>query len=39
MHIVQPIRNLEKIQEIKNYLIRKNKRDHFLFIFGINSAL
>nr|WGD88771.1 site-specific integrase [Bacillus subtilis] len=39
MHIVQPIRSLEKIQEVKQYLLNKNKRDYFLFIFGINSAL
>lgn len=39
MHIVQPIRSLEKIQDVKQYLLNKNKRDYFLFIFGINSAL
>ncbi|MEK4378130.1 site-specific integrase [Bacillus sp. FSL R5-0434] len=39
MHIVQPIRSLEKIQDVKQYLRSKNKRDYFLFIFGINSAL
>lgn len=39
MHIVQPIRSLEKIQEVKQYLKKKSERDYFLFIFGMNSAL
>lgn len=39
MHIVQPIRSLEKIQEVKQYLMKKSDRDYFLFIFGMNSAL
>lgn len=36
---VEPIRELEKIQEIKDYLLRRSYRDYFLFIFGINSGL
>jgi integrase len=36
---VEPIRNLEKIQEIKDYLLRRSYRDYFLFTFGINSGL
>ncbi|MBO8156412.1 MAG: site-specific integrase [Bacillaceae bacterium] len=36
---VEPIRDLEKIQEIKQYLLHRSYRDYFLFIFGINSGL
>lgn len=36
---VEPIRDLEKIQEIKNYLLARSYRDYFLFVFGINSGL
>lgn len=36
---VEPIRDLEKIQEIKAYLLQRSYRDYFLFTFGINSGL
>ncbi|UOF92395.1 site-specific integrase [Fodinisporobacter ferrooxydans] len=36
---VEPIRDIDKIQEIKDYLLRKSYRDYFLFVFGINSGL
>jgi integrase len=36
---VEPIRDLNKIQEIKNYLLARSYRDYFLFVFGINSGL
>lgn len=36
---VEPIRDIEKIQEIKERLLRRSYRDYFLFIFGINSGL
>lgn len=36
---VEPIRDIEKIQEIKEYLLRRSYRNYFLFIFGINSGL
>lgn len=36
---VEPIRDLEKIQEMKQYLLHRSYRDYFLFIFGINSGL
>jgi integrase len=36
---VEPIRDMEKIMEIKNYLLRRSYRDYFLFVFGINSGL
>ena len=39
MNIVEPIRDTEKIEEIHNYLIQKNKRDALLFSFGIYSGL
>lgn len=39
MKHVQPIREMEKIEEIKLILQKQNYRDYFLFIFGINSGL
>lgn len=36
---VEPIRDVKKIQEIKEYLLRRSYRDYFLFTFGINSGL
>jgi integrase len=36
---VEPIRDSDKIQAMKNYLLHKSYRDYFLFIFGINSGL
>lgn len=39
MNTVEPIRDLEKIEEIKNYLKKKNYRDYVLFNLGINCGL
>lgn len=39
MKIVQPIRDREKIEEIKIVLREKSYRNYFLFVFGINSGL
>jgi len=39
MNYVQPIRDIPKIEEMKDILKRKNYRDYFLFLFGINSGL
>lgn len=39
MREVQPIRDVEKIEEIKNYLRRKSYRNYFLFEMGINVGL
>lgn len=39
MNIVEPIRNIEKIEEIKNYLMKKSYRDFVLFNLGINCGL
>lgn len=36
---VQPIRDLNKLEEMKEQLKLNNYRDYFLFIFGINSGL
>ncbi|OUN01122.1 MAG: integrase [Paenibacillaceae bacterium ZCTH02-B3] len=36
---VEPIRDLSKIREVKNYLRQRSYRDYFLFTFGINSGL
>lgn len=39
MELVQPIREREKIQEIKDILKRNGYRDFLLFIAGINTGL
>lgn len=39
MNVVQPIRDMTKIEEIKSILKRNNYRDYFLFNFGINTGL
>ncbi|ANC09209.1 MULTISPECIES: site-specific integrase [Bacillus] len=39
MNFVQPIRNPEQIQEIKEYLKEKNERNYILFVMGINTGL
>ncbi|GAI63836.1 unnamed protein product [marine sediment metagenome] len=40
MRIVEPIRSVDQIKQIKGNLYRqKNKRDFLLFVFGINSGL
>ncbi|MGE6963665.1 site-specific integrase [Bacillus thuringiensis] len=39
MNFVQPIRNPEQIQQIKEYLKEKNARNYILFVMGINTGL
>ena len=39
MEYVQPIRNKEKIEEIKNVLKENGTRDYLLFVMGINTGL
>ncbi|TNO67015.1 site-specific integrase [Bacillus cereus] len=39
MNFVQPIRNPEQIQQIKEYLKEKNERNYILFVMGINTGL
>lgn len=39
MELVQPIRDTEKLEEIKRLLKRQSFRDWFLFVFGLNSGL
>jgi integrase len=39
MELVQPIRDKEKIEEIKDILKRQSYRDWFLFVMGINTGL
>lgn len=36
---VEPIRDIEKIQEVKEYFLHRSYRNYFLFVFGINSGL
>jgi len=39
MELVQPIRSKEKIQEIKDELLKSGYRDYLLFVAGINTGL
>ncbi|MGE6594308.1 site-specific integrase [Bacillus mycoides] len=39
MNFVQPIRDPEQIQQIKEYLKEKNARNYILFVMGINTGL
>jgi integrase len=39
MNLVQPIRDLNTIQDIKAMLKRRNERDFVLFLFGIQTGL
>lgn len=39
MNTVQPIRDKDKIEEMKNQLLRNGTRDYLLFVMGINTGL
>lgn len=39
MNFVNPIRDLDRIEEMKKYLMRKSERNYILFVLGINSGL
>jgi integrase len=39
MKFVQPIRDKEKIQQMKNELLRTGYRDYMLFVIGVNTGL
>ncbi|KFN03492.1 site-specific integrase [Bacillus clarus] len=39
MNFVQPIRDPEQIQQIKEYLKEKSDRNYILFVMGINTGL
>lgn len=39
MNIVQPIRDKEAIQEIKEFFKEQNERNYILFLLGINTGL
>ncbi|KZV00616.1 hypothetical protein F511_45974 [Dorcoceras hygrometricum] len=39
MNFVQPIRDQEMIEEIKEFLREDNERNRMMFIFGINTGL
>lgn len=39
MNLVEPIRDLSKLLEIKRRLKRRNPRDYLLFTLGVNTAL
>ena len=39
MNIVEPIRDMDKIKEIYNYLKNNSERDSLMFLFGIYTRL
>ena len=39
MELVEPIRDIRKIEKMKKYLKAKSLRDYCLFTVGINSGL
>jgi len=39
MNVVEPIRDIEKIEEIKNILLEKSSRNYMIFLVGINTGL
>ncbi|PPA71920.1 tyrosine-type recombinase/integrase [Jeotgalibacillus proteolyticus] len=39
MNFVQPIRDLEKIEDIKRFLKQRSERNYMLFVVGINTGL
>jgi integrase len=39
MNLVQPIRDLDVIKEIKQYLLKRSERNYILFLFGINTGM
>lgn len=39
MNFVQPIRDFDKVEQMKAYLKRKNRRNYILFILGISTGL
>lgn len=39
MQFVQPIRDKEKIEEMKKTLLAKNERDYIMFMIGVNVGL
>lgn len=39
MNVVEPIREIEKVEEIYNTLKKENKRNAMLFLFGIYTRI
>lgn len=39
MNFVQPIRDMDKVMDVQEFLASKNKRDELLFCFGIYTGL
>ena len=39
MNTVEPIRDIELVNDIADYLIARNERDYVMFVFGIYSGL
>ena len=39
MKFVEPIRDLNKVEEMKAELLKRGNRDYFLFVLGVNSGL
>lgn len=36
---VEPIRDIKKLNKMKDYLLKSNERDYLMFVIGINSGL
>jgi integrase len=39
MNVVEPIKDIEKIEEIKDVLLEKSYRNYMIFLVGINTGL
>jgi len=39
MNVVEPIRDIEKIEEIKDVLLEKSYKNYMIFLVGINTGL
>lgn len=39
MNTVQPIRDMEKVEQVKDFLLRTNERNYILFLLGISTGL
>lgn len=38
-NVVEPIKNKKDIETVEQYLAKRNRRNHLIFIFGINTGL
>ena len=38
-NVVEPIKSKKDIEAVEQYLLKRNRRNHLIFIFGINTGL